>query len=101
MSKTIPTIKIELPISKKTIEIYEWMTQGEADEFQKIVSEGANFDASTGSVGGISPINLLKANEYKVTTILANISYQEYSELHPTDRAEVLAKFAEAESKNA
>jgi len=98
--KLIPQITIELPISKKEISIYEWMTQSELDEYQRLQLEDSTFDSLTGAFAGIKSSNLQKGAEFKIKCSLASITYEDYDVLHPKDRAFISDKISEAEQKN-
>ena len=96
---TIESITIGEGEGAKVVKLYKWLTQKEEDEYQSILlgeSELGSTSIQSGQKGETPEIEvhikmrtINDAKQYLTGCYLANISFDEYSVLEPSIRADI------------
>lgn len=68
------TIKFKTPVDKHEVEIYEYLTGGESEQIQEVMSDNLEMDFS-GTVGGkIGGKSVLKARDKTLEIMLVSVN---------------------------
>lgn len=96
MKENIPTRKITVGKGEeaKEIEIYEWMTQDEENEYQGLLFGETEADESTLKSGEfrVKLKNLLTTNKFLVEHLCKDLKWEDFNTWNPELRAEVVAE---------
>lgn len=101
----IPTVKIKIgeKEDQKEIELYQWLTQQEDDEYQNILTGGEKLELSSSDTDSIkfsaTIANVTSARNYLVEHYCINLKPEEFNVMNPALRSELAEKIQELYAK--
>lgn len=102
MEKKIPTTILEIGEDKLKVEVYQWLSQEEEDEYNSILIGSKAIETNTKAKElsfSVSYSDVLKANSYRLKTLLKSPSWDEVSQWSPDLRKELNDKVTEVIDK--
>lgn len=99
----IPTTKIEIGKNedKRVIEVYQWLTQQEDDEYLSLLTQGRDFspDAEGNVSISTNASNIATARNYLIEHYCIGIKSEEFNVMRPDLRQELINNIEALHSK--
>lgn len=84
---SIPTKELLLPHTKVKVLLNQWITQSQANKYQELIMGENLFELDGGEQKMKMAIKDLNAgNKFLIESLLAEMTYEDYDNLHPKDR---------------